>query len=353
MTIIRYNLYNDIDVQFEDGTIVKNKSYDAFKKGAIKNNNVGTEYIKYYGKSKKCVVFGKEYSSFKVACEAFGLNAETVRHYKDKYKLLEEQAIDHYINGTDYSNIPKVNGVRINNFTKLVEIEGKTYNYKQAVKEFNLSNKKINKVMLEYNITDRGEAIVFCIKNNLAKSTRKQSGAIEFNGIHFDNITQALKYYKITTATYTKYKEKFNDDYIGILNAILDNRYNKTIKTSIGDFKSFKSLCHRLGFSPYSINNYADSNEYNAKLEAITKIVKDSYIQDNILVLPENIELNIKHVDVNKFTNLRRLCKLANINCENACAYKARHPELTDEEVVINNSTNCYLNIFGELVIIS
>ena len=39
MTIIKYRKYSDIDVQFEDGTIVENKSYRNFKKGYIKNSN--------------------------------------------------------------------------------------------------------------------------------------------------------------------------------------------------------------------------------------------------------------------------------------------------------------------------
>ena len=39
MTIIEYRNSNDIDIQFEDGTIVKNKGYKDFKKRMIKNPN--------------------------------------------------------------------------------------------------------------------------------------------------------------------------------------------------------------------------------------------------------------------------------------------------------------------------
>ena len=39
-TIIRYGSSYDIDIEFEDGTIVRNKVYSAFKKGNIKNPNV-------------------------------------------------------------------------------------------------------------------------------------------------------------------------------------------------------------------------------------------------------------------------------------------------------------------------
>ena len=39
-TIIRYGKYSDIDVRFEDGTVAKNKTYRAFKKGEIANQNI-------------------------------------------------------------------------------------------------------------------------------------------------------------------------------------------------------------------------------------------------------------------------------------------------------------------------
>ena len=38
-TIIRYGRCDDIDVRFEDGTMVENKAYDAFKRGNINNPN--------------------------------------------------------------------------------------------------------------------------------------------------------------------------------------------------------------------------------------------------------------------------------------------------------------------------
>ena len=41
-TIIRYGKYIDIDVRFEDGTVVKHKSYGKFKKGEIANPNIKT-----------------------------------------------------------------------------------------------------------------------------------------------------------------------------------------------------------------------------------------------------------------------------------------------------------------------
>ncbi|MBQ8193550.1 MAG: hypothetical protein IJZ46_05725 [Bacilli bacterium] len=51
MTIIACRSSKDIDIQFEDGTIVKNKTYQSFKKGTIKNLN-----INYFDvRSKNCI----------------------------------------------------------------------------------------------------------------------------------------------------------------------------------------------------------------------------------------------------------------------------------------------------------
>ena len=44
MTIIRYGTEKDIDIQFDDGTIVQHKQYSAFKKGEIKNPFFPTIY---------------------------------------------------------------------------------------------------------------------------------------------------------------------------------------------------------------------------------------------------------------------------------------------------------------------
>ena len=44
MTIIEYRSSTDIDVQFEDGTVIRHKTYDSFKLGNIKNPNKPAVY---------------------------------------------------------------------------------------------------------------------------------------------------------------------------------------------------------------------------------------------------------------------------------------------------------------------
>ena len=53
MTIVRYGGRNDIDVQFDDGTIVEHKAYCSFKKGSIKNPMTPSVYgVGFIGKGR-------------------------------------------------------------------------------------------------------------------------------------------------------------------------------------------------------------------------------------------------------------------------------------------------------------
>lgn len=52
MTIIAYRSCTDIDIKFEDGTIVKNKSYGEFKKGQVRNTNIRQGMVSRIGESK-------------------------------------------------------------------------------------------------------------------------------------------------------------------------------------------------------------------------------------------------------------------------------------------------------------
>ncbi|MDE5802212.1 MAG: hypothetical protein K2I22_04755 [Lachnospiraceae bacterium] len=58
MTVIKYRNYRDIDVQFEDGTIVKHKSYGCFLKGEIaypRSNHIGEENTSTSGHKMKII----------------------------------------------------------------------------------------------------------------------------------------------------------------------------------------------------------------------------------------------------------------------------------------------------------
>ena len=49
---------------------------------------------------------------------------------------------------------------------------------------------------------------------------------------------------------------------------------------------------------------------------------------------------------------LEKYCKLAGIDYKEASLFKRRHPELTDEDIVIHFNPYCYYNITGDLIIV-
>lgn len=106
MQVIAYRNADDIDIRFEDGTVIKNKTYDSFKKGCIKNPNfengrVGEEIITKDGIKMKLVAYrsatdvdimfedgsivcNKSYSNFKKGYIG-------ILDFKHKMKLGEEK----------------------------------------------------------------------------------------------------------------------------------------------------------------------------------------------------------------------------------------------------------------------
>ena len=60
MTIIRYTSYRDIDIQFDDGTIVKHKDYGSFLRGEIaypQSKRLGERKISKNGREMKIIVY--------------------------------------------------------------------------------------------------------------------------------------------------------------------------------------------------------------------------------------------------------------------------------------------------------
>lgn len=62
MTLIAYRGFNDVDIQFEDGTIVEHRVYKSFRNGAVlkpKNNRLGEEAIAQNGMRIKIIAYRK------------------------------------------------------------------------------------------------------------------------------------------------------------------------------------------------------------------------------------------------------------------------------------------------------
>ena len=98
MSIIGYRNANDIDVQFEDGTIVHNKQYSQFAIGAIKNPNsskkhVGEININNQNEKMKIITY-RNYDDIDIEFE----DKTIVKHRSiDEFKLGKIKNPNHYI----------------------------------------------------------------------------------------------------------------------------------------------------------------------------------------------------------------------------------------------------------------
>ena len=93
MTIISYRNTKDIDVQFEDGTIVRHKSYDSFKKGIFRyhedfSKRLGEQNVNNQGFGMKIIRYG---SAHDIDIEF----EDGYIVYNKLYKLFKEGAVLH------------------------------------------------------------------------------------------------------------------------------------------------------------------------------------------------------------------------------------------------------------------
>lgn len=86
MTIVRYKNRHDIDVQFEDGSVVRNKDYYNFQNGAIKHLNYPTYLNKgYFGYGKYT---SRDSTTHNKTMEYTTWGSMLTRCYSDKYQQL-------------------------------------------------------------------------------------------------------------------------------------------------------------------------------------------------------------------------------------------------------------------------
>ena len=91
-TIIRYNTAKDIDIRFEDGTVVEHKSYSKFKKGGIAHPSLRLSYGSkdFHGFICKQGFIDEERTLYECICKHCGLEdvltpQEMMEHEKLEY----------------------------------------------------------------------------------------------------------------------------------------------------------------------------------------------------------------------------------------------------------------------------
>lgn len=223
-TIIEYRNSLDIDIVFEDGTIIRNKEYSKFQKGQIYNNSIKNKYFGILGNTKSSKN-GKLKKSYKIWCHMLercydNENRKKYPTYKDCYICDEWLIFENFEKWFDnnYYQIEK----EIMCLDKDILVKGnKNYSPNTCIfvpdrinSLFTKNDKKRGKHLIGVHWCNRDKTFVSqisIIENN--KKTKK----------HLGNFKTELEAFE----TYKKFKENYikqvADEYKGKIPDILYN----------------------------------------------------------------------------------------------------------------------------------
>ena len=379
ITIIAYRKSKDIDVQFEDGTIVRNKCIGDFNRGLIKYPTklkyIGSENINKQGRHMKIIEYknNKEVIiqfddgiTIKRSLESFvnrvAKHPNDIKSRNKKEKILTEAEIAEKEFRKELKEKCELAGIKYDTalychrkhdslsvddiISKYSEHHTKeTYNGKsirQACKDLGINIGTVYKLK-----SSNKELSYTSIIDRLVEKNKKKSFA-ELCREHNINEVNAYGYKK-------RYTDKSDEEIIEIIlsknksfrQKCLDNNidYKKacTYKSSHPELseeqiieyykqpkqKSLRQKCKENNVS------YSTAMKYRAKYPDLS---------DEQLI--EQIIDNIKNRDATFIS----LCEKYKVNYNAARTYRRNHPELSDEQVIIAYRPDLRLNIFGEII---
>lgn len=276
MTIIEYRKSNDIDIQFEDGTIVRNRTISDFNRGLIKYPTklkyIGNENINKQGRHMKIV----DYKN----------NKEVTIQFDDGATI--KRSLKSFVNGA----VIHTNDIKSKNKKEKVPTEAEI-----AEKEFREElRKKCELAGIKYDTAmyyhrKHSDLSVDDIINRYSEQCTTET----YNG---KSIRQACKDLGINIGTVYKLKSDNKDlSYASIIDRLKNRK------------KSFAELCREHNIN--EVNAYAYKRRHTDKSDE------------------EIIELILS-----KDKSFRQKCLEHNINYKYACEYKSKHPELTEEQII-------------------
>lgn len=236
MTIIRYGNTGDIDVEFEDGTVVRNKQYAAFKKGKIRHPSINAKNNGNIDTDRKL------YNSF---------NTWYNKH-RDEFSCKDE-AYNYYINNAKTNNNININGKIYKSFRDMCLSNGI---HPDTIKGF--FNRGVAKE-LKLNI-DNTEHIVLVINmyNNIKNKKIIINGYIinKLNDIQnrISDITVCSRDKLLQIYTIILYSNDIQGDinrYIEKLKVDAENNNNYNTKRKEG-IEEFRNKCIEAGIELYS-----------------------------------------------------------------------------------------------------
>lgn len=309
MKIIKYRSSTDVDIQFEDGTIVQHKTYNNFIKGQVLNpnynkqvNRMGETKLNRLGKRMTIIAY-RGASDIDVQFDSGYIKEHCSYNYFKKGKI-EDKSENKHIGvhkmmncGIGATVIEHISGeiykIRFDDGLVKDKIDIRNF-YKGSVKhpDYNVktlkSTENARTHIGEHRVTKYGETVEIIDAKSMTK--------------------MLVRFLEADKTVWTDYKSFTSD--------------------------SMNSKKHRITKDTYTLKQYCkDKNieKYYQKLLGYRKIT-------NILDYDELVE------------SYKNFCNKYNINMDQVFKFRREHPELTDEQVIIHFRPDCYINIFGELI---
>ena len=248
-TIIEYRKYKDIDIQFEDGIIVKNKAYDSFKNGNINNPN----FNKHIGETKlmncgmkctiidyinsknitvqfenKTIIKNKSYSNFKKSSIAnLNLLKYNLKHINET-KMMNcgmKATIIEYINANNIT-VQFEDGAVVKNKTYSNFKKGGISNFNTCIYTYKEFTGTLKEITNYFNLNHKN----IRIKINKCNMTVEEAIITPLVRFKQNNFT-----YKGENGTMRELCQKFDKNFIEVYNKV---KYNHTFKWSMDSTKN-------------------------------------------------------------------------------------------------------------------
>ena len=180
--------------------------------------------------------------------------------------------------------------------------------------------------------------------NAIRKRKEYQSKTkITFKGIEYGSITSCCRAFNINTASLYLYRQRHDTTITEALEALVKLNESRKVIINEVEYRNAKEACDELNISYSSMQHYSKRNNLTFE-ESIY-----AYLYNKVNT--HNIEITI---DNNKFYSIREMCRHYGIDSRKESFNSKNIQNLTDtelKELIISNTTNVYMNIFGELVI--
>ena len=341
MTIVKYRSAGDIDIQFEDGTIVKHKNYTNFLIGNIRNPNTFNRIKENNSR------WNDRTGEVRTASNGQKMTIIRYNGIKDIDIQFEDGTI---VEHKGYSNFSR----------GLIENPNKT-NRLKASDKIGLTNRANNGMLMTIIDADKNSIVVefedgthvktsfSSFKDGYVSSNSEKEKEIKLsklknlhlgekwkdsNGEEVEIVDREIKDGKSTSNYIVRWEngQELKTSYFNITRGI----FSKRNATKIG-LTSVTTKGEKI-----KIVGYRNSHDIDIEFEDGT-LLEHKCISDFYSGL-------IRKIHSMHYPRLGELCSKFNVNFSKALAFKKIHNDMSDEQIVVHYRPDCYINIFGEII---